>query len=208
MLWYSNCSILITTSFYRSVDIRKALQLEELLAREELEYIIEEEVAKLTIRKWLDGCLKRMREKEQSLIAGLRAMNEPVLNTLRPLEEIDQEEEEEEAEKDTEDAKLTKTMSVDSSTDPNEIKTADEPTPPTKGFTRAESLTSAKLTAVLAMTSKLKETKENHLQQQQMIEAKIDSKQAEDPTFGQSSITSVKDWWLNQVDVGDSEEES
>ena len=29
---------------------RKALQLEELLAREELEYIIEEEVAKLTIR--------------------------------------------------------------------------------------------------------------------------------------------------------------
>ena len=29
---------------YRSIDIRKALQLEELLAREELEYIIEEEV--------------------------------------------------------------------------------------------------------------------------------------------------------------------
>ena len=38
--------------------------------REELEYIIEEEVAKITIRKWLDGCLKRIREKEQSLIAG------------------------------------------------------------------------------------------------------------------------------------------
>ena len=63
--------------FSRSVDIRKALQLEELLAREELEYIIEEEVAKLTIRKWLDGCLKRIRDQEQSLIAGLRAMNEP-----------------------------------------------------------------------------------------------------------------------------------
>jgi len=62
---------------FRSVDIRKALQLEELLAREELEYIIEEEVAKLTIRKWLDGCLKRIRDQEQSLIAGLRAMNEP-----------------------------------------------------------------------------------------------------------------------------------
>ena len=177
------------------------------MAREELEYIIEEEVAKLTIRKWLDGCLKRMREKEQSLIAGLRAMNEPVLNTLRPLEEIDQEEEEE-AEKDTEDVKLTKTMSLDSSTDPNEIKTVDDPTPPTKSFTRAESLTSAKLTAVLAMTSKLKETKENHIQQQQIIDAKIESKQAEDTTLGQSSITSVKDWWLNQVDVGDSEEES
>lgn len=46
---------------YRSVDIRKALQLEELLAREEFEYIIEEEVAKQTIRTWLEGCLKKMR---------------------------------------------------------------------------------------------------------------------------------------------------
>ena len=69
---------------------RKALQLEELLAREELEYMIEEEVAKITIRKWLDGCLRRIREKEQSLIAGLRAMNEPLLHTLKPLEELDQ----------------------------------------------------------------------------------------------------------------------
>lgn len=46
---------------YRSVDIRKALQLEELLAREEFEYIIEEEVAKQTIRTWLEGCLKKIR---------------------------------------------------------------------------------------------------------------------------------------------------
>lgn len=46
---------------YRSVDIRKALQLEELLAREEFEYIIEEEVAKQTIRTWLQGCLKKIR---------------------------------------------------------------------------------------------------------------------------------------------------
>lgn len=46
---------------YRSVDIRKSLQVEELLAREELEYIIEEEVAKLTIRSWLDACLKKTR---------------------------------------------------------------------------------------------------------------------------------------------------
>merc|ERR1719219_869676 len=72
---------------YRSVDIRKALQLEELLAREELEYIIEEEVAKMTIRKWLDDCLKRIREKEQSLLASLKLMNEPVLNLLRPVNE-------------------------------------------------------------------------------------------------------------------------
>lgn len=46
---------------YRSVDIRKSLQLEELLAREDLEYAIEEEVAKQTIRNWLDKCLKRIR---------------------------------------------------------------------------------------------------------------------------------------------------
>ncbi|RXG67648.1 Sodium leak channel non-selective protein [Armadillidium vulgare] len=62
---------------YRSVDIRKSLQLEELMAREELEYIIEEEVAKQTIRSWLDNCLKRIRAKEQvSLLARLRATNE------------------------------------------------------------------------------------------------------------------------------------
>ncbi|XP_046463268.1 sodium leak channel non-selective protein-like isoform X3 [Daphnia pulex] len=62
---------------YRSVDIRKSLQLEELLAREELEYIIEEEVAKQTIRQWLDSCLKRMKTKEHnSLLAGLRATND------------------------------------------------------------------------------------------------------------------------------------
>lgn len=65
---------------YRSVDIRKALQLEELLAREEFEYIIEEEVAKQTIRTWLEGCLKKIRTqtaaKQQNLLAGLRATNE------------------------------------------------------------------------------------------------------------------------------------
>lgn len=46
---------------YRSVDIRKALQLEELLAREEFEYLVEEEVAKMTIRNWLESCLKKIR---------------------------------------------------------------------------------------------------------------------------------------------------
>ncbi|XP_053403059.1 sodium leak channel NALCN-like [Mercenaria mercenaria] len=64
---------------YRSVDIRKSLQLEELLAREDLEYSIEEEVAKQTIRNWLDKCLKRIRAKNHSnLISNLRAMNEPL----------------------------------------------------------------------------------------------------------------------------------
>lgn len=50
---------------YRSVDIRKSLQLEELLAREQLEYTIEEEVAKQTIRMWLKKCLKRIRAVNQ-----------------------------------------------------------------------------------------------------------------------------------------------
>ncbi|XP_065156666.1 sodium leak channel NALCN isoform X2 [Atheta coriaria] len=75
---------------YRSVDIRKALQLEELLAREEFEYIIEEEVAKQTIRTWLEGCLKKIRSqnnKQNSLIAGLRATNE-VLQVLDTPEEV------------------------------------------------------------------------------------------------------------------------
>ncbi|CAJ0935665.1 unnamed protein product, partial [Mesorhabditis belari] len=48
---------------YRSVDIRKSLQLEELLQREELEYIIEEEVAKQTIRHWLEHCLRKLKHK-------------------------------------------------------------------------------------------------------------------------------------------------
>lgn len=53
---------------YRSVDIRKALQLEELLAREEFEYAIEEEVAKQTIRTWLEGCLKKIRSTSVSKV--------------------------------------------------------------------------------------------------------------------------------------------
>ena len=53
---------------YRSVDIRKSLKLEELLAREELEYQIEEEVAKQTIRNWLDKCFRRMRERGRNTI--------------------------------------------------------------------------------------------------------------------------------------------
>lgn len=62
---------------YRSVDIRKSLQFEELLAREELEYLIEEEVAKLTIRNWLNKCLKRIKAKDQTnVIKSLQRSNE------------------------------------------------------------------------------------------------------------------------------------
>jgi len=55
---------------FRSVDIRKSLQLEELLAREELEFTVEEEVAKQTIRNWLDKCLKRVRAVRRRLTSS------------------------------------------------------------------------------------------------------------------------------------------
>ena len=62
---------------YRSVEIRKSLQFEELLAREELEYLIEEEVAKLTIRNWLNRCLKRIKADDQTtVIKNLQRSNE------------------------------------------------------------------------------------------------------------------------------------
>uniref|UniRef100_A0A8D1WC97 Sodium leak channel NALCN n=1 Tax=Sus scrofa TaxID=9823 RepID=A0A8D1WC97_PIG len=84
---------------YRSVDIRKSLQLEELLAREQLEYTIEEEVAKQTIRMWLKKCLKRIRAKQQqscSIIHSLREsqqqelsrfLNPPSIETTQPSED-------------------------------------------------------------------------------------------------------------------------
>ncbi|MEJ1280667.1 sodium leak channel non-selective [Cricetulus griseus] len=90
---------------YRSVDIRKSLQLEELLAREQLEYTIEEEVAKQTIRMWLKKCLKRIRahsiflQKQQqscSIIHSLREsqqqelsrfLNPPSIETTQPSED-------------------------------------------------------------------------------------------------------------------------
>jgi hypothetical protein len=60
---------------YRSVDIRKSLQLEELLQREELEYIIEEQVAKYTIRSWLEQCLRRIKAEEVYFKLEVRLMS-------------------------------------------------------------------------------------------------------------------------------------
>jgi hypothetical protein len=69
---------------YRSVDIRKSLQLEELLEREELEYIIEEEVAKQTIKLWLECCLRKIRcpDRGESPKTSLLQTNEGVLFVL------------------------------------------------------------------------------------------------------------------------------
>ncbi|VDD87897.1 unnamed protein product [Enterobius vermicularis] len=87
---------------YRSVDIRKSLQLEELLQREELEYIIEEEVAKQTIRSWLEGCLRRIKAQQNTQLCfnqqlatplsiqtnqlpiGLRETTEKITDVLEP----------------------------------------------------------------------------------------------------------------------------
>jgi len=88
---------------YRSVDIRKSLQFEELLGREELEYLIEEEVAKLTIRNWLNRCLKRIRTKDQTnVIKNLQRSNE--LAFFREAQGI------------TTNESLRKTTTIDSST--------------------------------------------------------------------------------------------
>jgi len=71
------CVFVFSMLAYRSVEIRKSLQFEELLAREELEYLIEEEVAKLTIRNWLNKCLKRIKAKDQTnVIKSLQRSNE------------------------------------------------------------------------------------------------------------------------------------
>merc|ERR1719510_93642 len=216
---------------YRSVDIRKALQLEELLAREELEYIIEEEVAKMTIRKWLDDCLKRMREKEQSLIAGLRAMNEPVLQTLKPLEEIEQEEEDddgilkEEPESDetlspittinkprsksklSEKSSVPKTLSVNSMESLyDEIKIADEHTPTSIGAASNSISASTALPPVKRMdsivsNSKMLPTSSTSFSGSKSESPKIDSKPSFDEALEKSNgVTSVRDWWMQQVD--------
>ena len=48
---------------YRTVDISRCLQLEELLEREELEYTIDQEVAIQTIRDWFIKLRNEARER-------------------------------------------------------------------------------------------------------------------------------------------------
>uniref|UniRef100_A0A0X3PIX2 Sodium leak channel non-selective protein n=5 Tax=Schistocephalus solidus TaxID=70667 RepID=A0A0X3PIX2_SCHSO len=61
---------------YRTVDITKTLQLEELIAREELEYAIEEEVARQTIATWIERCIFRKRQKHGHLHFSMYSMSE------------------------------------------------------------------------------------------------------------------------------------
>ncbi len=60
---------------YRTVDITKTLQLEELIAREDLEYAIEEEVARQTIATWIERCIFRKRQVSLNLIVINIAIN-------------------------------------------------------------------------------------------------------------------------------------
>ena len=72
-------------------------------------------------------------------------------------------------------------------------------TPPNSAtnFKRADSLASAKLAAVIALTSKIS----NKNQPEPVIElTKVNPQKSMDETFGQSSVTNVKDWWLTLVD--------
>lgn len=76
---------------YRSVDIRKVLQLEELLEREELEFSIEEEVAKQTIINWFNKIVKARNIKRQTtgetFISQLRhQIEEEVIQKIIPNE--------------------------------------------------------------------------------------------------------------------------
>ena len=163
-------------------------------------------------------------------------MNEPVLNTLRPLEEIDHEEdlEENEIKKDdlskadsnipetspfskkktlnlqAEKPNITKTVSMESynNIDTNEIKNSDEVTPPgsSTNFKRADSLASAKLAAV-AISALTSKLGNRDRESNYYNEApKIEMQKSLDETFGQSSVNNVRDWWLTCVD--DSEDES
>ncbi|TNN09572.1 Sodium leak channel non-selective protein isoform 2 [Schistosoma japonicum] len=66
---------------YRTVDITKTLQLEELIAREELEYAIEEEVARQTIAAWIERCIFRNRQKHGQLKFKMHANIERQIST-------------------------------------------------------------------------------------------------------------------------------
>ncbi|CAH8851068.1 unnamed protein product [Trichobilharzia szidati] len=73
---------------YRTVDITKTLQLEELIAREELEYAIEEEVARQTIAAWIERCIFRNRQKHGQLKFKMHSNIERQISTT--LDESDE----------------------------------------------------------------------------------------------------------------------
>ena len=79
---------------------------------------------------------------------------------------------------------------------------SDEVTPPSSAnhFKRADSLASAKLAAVIALTSKI--SSKSH----EPIAPVIHPQKSMEETFGESSVTKVKDWWLTLVDDNSEDE--
>ena len=157
---------------------------------------------------------------------GLRAMNEPVLKTLNPLEELEQEEEEEEVNpnpdpvneplspslkpkpKLLEKSILPKTLSINSiESIYDEIKTADELGTPPPISDISEPIIK-KMDFVLPNNNTPKSALAslgNSFSAKTHIENPMDKTIEEH--FDRNGLTSVKDWWLNQVNCHSSDEE-
>ncbi|XP_050436059.1 sodium leak channel NALCN isoform X2 [Adelges cooleyi] len=192
---------------YRTVDITKALQLEELVARQDFELNIQEEVAKQTIRNWLEGCLRKMRaanRQQGSLLAGLRATNEMLLRDF---------EEKQVANKDKEPD--DKDIKIDVSR--SKLKS-------TTGITRSDSVGSSSgrryLTPTLSDPSdkdRNRKASYRNLKPLNMSNLNVSSTSATRETKTNTSkvssaVKEIHEWWLEQLehfsDMSSSEDES
>jgi hypothetical protein len=200
---------------YRSVDIRKALQLEELLAREEFEYIIEEEVAKQTIRTWLEGCLKKIRannaKQPNSLIAGLRATNDAIQrNEMLEMKK----EQEADAEKDSDKRKKQQVLSRSDSTGSGKKYLAPTLSDPQArkekpGFPVAKGKQQRPQTTTKSTLPHLTEANHNHFHTQvhhfhsfhghHSVEQQLTNKLLMQSNSNHHHILEVHDWWQEQI---------
>lgn len=202
---------------YRSVDIRKALQLEELLAREEFEYIIEEEVAKQTIRTWLESCLKKIRsqnaaKQQNSLIAGLRATNEIIAKIELIDEKVEKQLAENELEaKEAETRLRKKNQNLLNRSDSTGSTSGRKFLAPTLSDPQARNekdrYTGKKKQSRVATTSKnnlplLNEFNHHHHHQEQQITNKLLV-----PSNQLNLINEVHDWWQEQTICGQSSDD-
>ncbi|VVC28002.1 Hypothetical protein CINCED_3A019232 [Cinara cedri] len=177
---------------YRTVDITKALQLEELVAREDFEVNIQEEVAKQTIRNWLEGCLRKMRaanRQQGSLLAGLRATNEMMLRDFEEKQAANNEKENEEK---------------DIKSDINRPKLKS-----TTGITRSDSIGSASgrkfLTPTLSDPSDKEKTRKasyRNIKPLNMSNLNVSSTSRDQRTNipkVSNAVKEVHEWWLDQL---------
>ncbi|XP_026812191.1 sodium leak channel non-selective protein [Rhopalosiphum maidis] len=178
---------------YRTVDITKALQLEELVAREDFEVNIQEEVAKQTIRNWLEGCLRKMRaanRQQGSLLAGLRATNEMMLRDFEEKQAANNEKENEEKD-------------LKSDTNRSKLKS-------TSGITRSDSVGSGSgrkfLTPTLSDPSdkeKNRKASYRNLKPLNMSNLNVSTSSREQRTNTpkvSNAVKEIHEWWLDQLD--------